>query len=75
MAIPSLSLQVFSSGDLYYAVLEVTKPYGHYRVGGPYFPSAETPEAALQRVLDHVMRLANWKGSQYRGVRRKPRNY
>lgn len=72
---PSFSLRVFPSGAGYYAVLEVTTPYGHYRVGSQYFYSAPTPEEAAHQVLACVMRLANWKGSQYRGVGRKPRNY
>lgn len=50
-------------------------PNGLYRVSFKLFPTARTPEDAVQQVLNHVRRLADWKGSRYRGVGRKPRNY
>lgn len=71
----SFSLQVFPVGDMYYAVLEAGTPYGLYRISTELFASARTRQAAVRQVCDWGMRLANWKGSRYRGVGRKPRNY
>ena len=70
MSNPSFSLQPFSTGGAYYAVLED----GPYRVSSQWYPSSSR-EAAIQSVADQVFRLADWKGSRYRGVGRKPRHY